>query len=311
MQDLSYLIPELLKVTQNASISCFPLIGKKNEKEADRLAVNSMRNDFNKLDINGRIVIGEGERDEAPMLYIGEEVGTKNGPEIDIAVDPLEGTTILANAWQGALCVIAVSKKGGLLNAPDVYMDKIAIGFHFPEKIISLDNSVKENLTNIALAKKCNISDLVVTILDRSRHEELIAKTKELGAKAKLIGDGDIAAVLETSGYGNADVYMGVGGAPEGALAASALKTIGGQMCGRLLFRTDEEKERAKKAGLSDLSKQYCIEDMVKHDAIFLATGATDGPLLKGVHKAGNAFVTETLVMNSFTKTVEKISKSI
>ena len=304
------LVINLTKATEAAAIAARAMMGMGNEKAADQLAVDAMRSVFNQIEMDGRIVIGEGERDEAPMLYIGENVGTGRGPKIDIAVDPLEGTTILATGAAGSLAVAAMAPFGTLLHAPDVYMDKIAIGIEHKEQIVDLDLTPRENLKNIALAKKCNIEDLMVMILDRDRHTELIANVRAAGARVRLIKDGDIAAVIATTmEHAGVDVYMGSGGAPEGVLAASALAVQGGQMCGRLLFRNDDEKSRAKKIGIVDLNKKYLINDMVSSDVIFCATGVTNGPLLKGVQKNPNGIFTHSLVMHRAKKHIRFIEK--
>ncbi len=300
-----------LRATESAAFAAYKLIGKGDEKEADKKAVDAMRSCLNEMDIKGTIVIGEGERDQAPMLYIGEKVGTKwgaeFGPELDIALDPLEGTTILATGGAGSLTVLALTHKGGFLHAPDVYMDKIAIGFDFKEILIDLNNSVKENLSNVAKAKKCAVSDLIVSVLKRSRHEELIAKVRETGARVKLFGDGDIASVIETTMPGNADIYMGIGGAPEGVLAAAALKTIGGQMRARLIWDNEKQKNRAFGMGITDFNRQYDLHDLASRDVIFLATGVTTGSLLQGVHFEEKRTTTHSLIMDSATGKVRKI----
>jgi fructose-1,6-bisphosphatase II / sedoheptulose-1,7-bisphosphatase len=299
---------EAVKVCEAASIAAYSLMGMGDEKGADKLAVDAMRTALNNIDIKGTIVIGEGERDKAPMLYIGEKVGTGKGDLIDIALDPLEGTTILATGGAGALSVIAFAQPGGLLHAPDIYMEKIAIGATYSEQIIDLDNSLSTNLKNIAKIKKCNVSELIVTILDRPRHLELIAKVREAGARILLIGDGDIAASIATSmPNGAVDVYMGTGGAPEGVLAASALRTTGGQMCGRLLFNTEEDKKRAVSMGITDLSRQYLLNDLASGDVIFAATGITNGPLLRGVNILDSGKITYSIVMHSATGTIQRI----
>jgi fructose-1,6-bisphosphatase II / sedoheptulose-1,7-bisphosphatase len=304
---MKHLILDITTSTEKAAIAAHALIGMGNEHAADLAAVEAMRHVLNELSIDGHIVIGEGERDEAPMLYIGEKLGI-GGIKLDIAVDPLEGTTILANAASGALSVLACSHSGSLLNAPDVYMDKIAIGFDFPEQIINLENTTKENLDNIAAAKKCKIDDLLVIILDRPRHQELISKVRLAGSRVKLIQDGDVAAVIATTMPSTgAHVYMGIGGAPEGVLAASALKTTGGQICGRLIFRNNDEQSRATKLGIMDLNKQYFLHDMVKSDVIFIATGVTDGWLLRGVKYIDAKVSTETLAMYSGDKSIRTI----
>ncbi len=304
-------ILDLISVTESASFASYRLLGKGKEKEADQLAVDAMRKSLNSLNIDGVVVIGEGERDEAPMLYIGEKVGTGLGPKIDIALDPLEGTTILASGKNNALSVIGASHRGCFLNAPDVYMDKIAIGFDFEEKIIDLSNTPLENLKNIALAKKCEISDLTVIVLDRKRHEELIARIYEAGARVSLIQDGDIGAVISTSIKTKkaGDVYMGIGGAPEGVLAAAALKSLGGQMVGKLLFNSDIEIARAHKLGIRDLSKQYDLYDMAKGDVIFVATAITDGLLIKdGIKIEENDIIISSIAMNSHDKSIYTIT---
>lgn len=297
-----------IRATEAAAIAAYKLMGRGDEKLADRVAVDAMRTELNKLDIDGTVVIGEGERDEAPMLYIGEKVGTGKGHKVDVALDPLEGTTILATGKNNALSVLALTEQGHFLHAPDVYMDKIAIGFDFPERLIDIDNSVKQNLQNIALAKKCNISDLITLVLDRPRHEELIAKIREAGSRVALIQDGDVSAVISTSS--NYDVYMGIGGAPEGVLAAAALCTIGGQMVGRLLFRNDEEKARAYKAGIKDLNKQYLLNEMASGDVIFVASGVTDGDLLEGVIIEQDMITISSIAMRSSNKAIYRLTSS-
>lgn len=303
---------DFIKAAEQAAIDAYEFLGLGNETLADKAAVDAMRTMLNQIPIHGKIVIGEGERDKAPMLYVGEEVGSKitGGMQIDIAVDPLEGTTILAHGKNNALSVLAAAKAGSLLNAPDIYMDKIAIGFDYPEQIIDLDNSVKENLQNIALAKKCHVSDLIVIVLNRPRHQELIAKIRAAGSKIRLIDDGDIAAVINTTSQ-YADLYMGIGGAPEGVLAAAALQASGGQMCTRLLFQNQEEKERGTKVGIVDFNKQYYLNDLAFGDIIFIATGVTNGNLVSGVTKNNNKISTETLLMLSKTKEVRKISRIV
>lgn len=306
-QNLSSLSSSIIEVVEKAAISCYEWIGKGNETDADQAAVTSMRENLNKMNISGTIVIGEGERDEAPMLYIGEEVGT-GGIEVDIALDPLEGTTICAHASENSLAVIAFAEKGNLLYAPDVYMDKIAVGAGLPQGIIDLDNSPKENLENIAKAKKCNISDLTVMILKRERHNDLISQVREAGAKIRLIGDGDVAGVIAcTNQNARVDVYMGSGGAPEGVLAAAALRVIGGQMMGRLVFNGDERQmKRAKEMGITDLDRKYTAEEMAKGDVIFAAAGVTDGYMLQGVKKCHGKTYVSSLLMNSASKKVTK-----
>ncbi len=295
---------ELVRVTEAAALSASLLVGHGDEKKADQAAVDAMRKALNVLPIDGTVVIGEGERDEAPMLYIGEKVG-KGGAPLDIALDPLEGTTITATGGPNALAVIAMAESGGFLNAPDVYMEKIAIGPSYPEGIIDLDNSIQQNLKNIAAARKGELSEILVCILDRPRHQELIAKVRETGARIMLIGDGDVSAVIATtSPETGVDVYMGTGGAPEGVLAAAALRSIGGQMQGRLLFRNDEEKARAARWGVTDLNRKYSLMDLAKGDVMFAATGVTTGPMLRGVRRFPGGAYTHSVVMRSKTGTV-------
>ncbi|WP_193182611.1 class II fructose-bisphosphatase [Nisaea sediminum] len=298
---------ELVRVTEAAALAASRLMGRGDEKEADQAAVDAMRNALNNLDIDGTVVIGEGERDEAPMLYIGEKVG-KGGPKIDIALDPLEGTTITAKGGPNALAVVAMANEGGFLNAPDVYMDKIAVGGDLPEGVVDLDNTVLENLTNLAKAKNMAIEDLVVCILDRPRHSELIAQVRAAGARIMLISDGDVSGVIATSQpMSGVDMYMGSGGAPEGVLAAAALRCIGGQMQGRLLFRNDDEKGRAHRLGITDLDRKYGLLDLANGDVMFAATGVTTGTMLRGVRKFPGGAFTHSIVMRSKTGTVRTI----
>jgi fructose-1,6-bisphosphatase II / sedoheptulose-1,7-bisphosphatase len=283
-------------------------MGRGDEKAADQAAVDAMRSALNGLAIQGVVVIGEGERDEAPMLYIGEKVGKGTGPRVDIALDPLEGTTITAKGGPNALAVIAMAEEGGFLNAPDVYMDKIAVGGGLPDDIIDLDEAPKNNLKNLARAKKSDIADLVVCILDRPRHTDLIAKVREAGARIMLIGDGDVSGVIATSRPDSGvDIYMGSGGAPEGVLAAAALRCIGGQMQARLLFRNEDEKQRAAKWGVKDLNRKYSMLDLAKGDVMFAATGVTDGSMLRGVRRSAGGGSTHSIVMRSKTGTVRVI----
>lgn len=299
---------EAIRVTEAAALACVNWIGKGDEKAADQAAVNAMRRALNTLSIDGTVVIGEGERDKAPMLYIGEKVGCGQGPAIDIALDPLEGTTICATGGPNALAVVAMAEKGGFLHAPDVYMDKIAVGGGLPKNVVDLDNSVKENLKNLAKAKKCDIEDLMVCILDRDRHEEMIAKTREAGARVQLIGDGDVASVIATaSANTGVHMYMGIGGAPEGVLAAAALRCIGGQMQGRLKFSAADQRERAKRMGITDFTKKYTLEEMAKGNVMFAATGVTNGSMLKGVARTATGATTHSVVMRSKTATVRYI----
>ena len=299
---------EVVRVTEAAALSASRLMGRGDEKAADQAAVDAMRQALNSLAIQGTVVIGEGERDEAPMLYIGEKVGTGQGPEIDIALDPLEGTTITAKGGANALAVLAMADHGGFLNAPDVYMDKIAVGGGLPEGIVDLDEAPAANLKNLAQAKSCEMADLVVCILDRPRHAELIAKVREAGARIMLIGDGDVAGVMATSEpQTGIDIYMGSGGAPEGVLAAAALRCIGGQMQGRLLFRNDDERGRAHRLGITDLNRKYGLLDLAHGDVMFAATGVTNGSMLKGVRRFHGGAHTHSVVMRSKTGTVRYV----
>ena len=299
---------EAVRVTEAAALAASKLMGRGDEKAADQAAVDAMRTTLNSLAIEGTVVIGEGERDEAPMLYIGEKVGS-GGPKIDIALDPLEGTTITAKGLPNSLAVMAMAEHGGFLNAPDVYMEKIAVGGGLPEGIVDLDKSVAQNLNDLAKAKKLDVNDLVVCILDRPRHSELITRVREAGARIMLIGDGDVSGVIATStGDSGIDIYMGSGGAPEGVLAAAALRAIGGQIQGRLLFRNDDEKARAKKWGITDLNRKYSMTDMAKGDVMFAATGVTSGSMLKGVRRFHDGAETHSIVMRSKTGTVRWVS---
>ncbi|MFC7452829.1 class II fructose-bisphosphatase [Insolitispirillum peregrinum] len=304
---------EMARVTEAAALAASRWLGKGDEKAADQAAVDAMRRALNSIAIDGTVVIGEGERDEAPMLYIGEKVGTGVGPKVDIALDPLEGTTICATGGPNALAVVACAEHGGFLNAPDVYMDKIAVGGGLPEGVVDLDNSVEQNLKSLAKAKKAEVQDLLVCILNRPRHEELIARVREAGSRIMLIPDGDVSGVIATAmgehGAG-VDMYIGSGGAPEGVLAAAALRCIGGQMQGRLLFRNDDERARAKRWGISDLSKKYTLLELASGDVMFAATGVTDGAMLKGVRRWHNGAKTETLVMRSKSGTVRWVTAS-
>src|SRR5690348_10237224 len=298
---------EAVRVTEAAALSASRLMGRGDEKAADQAAVDAMRQALNSLSIEGTVVIGEGERDEAPMLYIGETVGTGHGPRIDIALDPLEGTTITAKGGANALAVIAMAAEGGFLNAPDVYMEKIAIGGGLGD-IVDIDETPANNLKNLAKAKHADVSDLVVCILDRPRHSELIAKVREAGARIMLISDGDVSGVIATSRpESGVDIYMGSGGAPEGVLAAAALRCIGGFMQGRLIFRNDDERGRAKRFGITDFSRKYGLLDLAKGDVMFAATGVTGGTMLQGVRRFAGGAVTHSMVMRSKTGTVRVI----
>lgn len=300
---------EVVRVTEAAALSASKWMGRGDEKAADQAAVDSMRIALNGMDIEGTVVIGEGERDEAPMLYIGEKVGSGKGPKIDIALDPLEGTTICATGGPNALAVIAMAVDGGFLNAPDVYMDKIAVGPGLEKDIVNIDNTPQSNLQNLAKAKKVDISDLVVCILDRPRHEELISKTREAGARIMLISDGDVAGVIATASKDTGvDMYVGSGGAPEGVLAASALRCIGGQMWGRLTFRNNDERNRADRLGILDYNKIYSLNELAHGEVMFAATGVTDGSMLRGVRRWSSGASTQSIIMRSKTGTVRTIS---
>ncbi|TPG38614.1 class II fructose-bisphosphatase [Sphingomonas koreensis] len=299
------LVLEMVRVTEAAAIAASTLVGRGDEKAADAAAVEAMREALNSLDMDGTVVIGEGERDEAPMLFIGEKVGTGNGPAIDIALDPLEGTTITAKAGPNSLAVLAIAEQGGLLNAPDVYMDKIAVGPGFPAGVIDLDKSPTENVTAVAAAKGVKPSEIIACVLDRPRHEALIAELRAIGCGVMLIGDGDVAGVIATTDPDTTiDIYMGQGGAPEGVLAAAALRCVGGQFKGRLLFRNDDERGRARKWGIEDLDKQYDLTELATGDCIFAATGVTDGSLLDGVKRMKGKMTTESVVMRASSGTV-------
>lgn len=309
------LVMEMVRVTEAAAIAASDLIGRGDEKAADAAAVEAMRRAFDELYIDGTVVIGEGERDEAPMLYIGEKVGGApgKGPKIDIALDPLEGTTITAKAGPNALAVLAAAEKGCLLNAPDTYMDKLAVGPGYPEGIIDIAESPTENVKAVAEAKGVKPSDIIICVLDRPRHADLIAELRGLGCGVVLIGDGDVAGVIAVTDEDTTiDLYMGQGGAPEGVLAAAALRCVGGQFNGRLVFRNEDEKARARKWGIEDLDRIYKLEDLAKGDCIFAATGVTQGSLLDGVkrkHGIGGARVmtTESVVMRASSGTVRWI----
>ncbi|MEQ9640782.1 MAG: class II fructose-bisphosphatase [Alphaproteobacteria bacterium] len=299
---------EAVRVTEAAAIAAYDLMGRGDEKAADQAAVDAMRTALNNLNIQGTVVIGEGERDEAPMLYIGEEVGKGTGPKVHIALDPLEGTTITAKGGPNALAVLAIAEEGGLLHAPDVYMDKIAVGRGLPDGIVDLDNTPGDNIKALAKAKKVKSADIVACILDRPRHAELIAAVRAAGARILLIGDGDVAGVIATvMPETGIDIYMGSGGAPEGVLAAAALRCIGGQMQGRLLFRNDDERGRAAKVGIEDLNRKYSLTELASGDCTFSATGVTDGSMLDGVKKLPGGATTDSVVMRSSTGTVRWI----
>lgn len=298
---------EAVRVTEAAALAASRWMGRGDEKSADQAAVNAMREALNGLTMDGRVVIGEGERDEAPMLFIGEEVG-KGGPKTDIALDPLEGTTITAKGGPNALAVIAMAAEGCFLNAPDVYMDKIAVGGGLPKDVVDLDATPEENLKSLASAKDVEIEDLVVCILDRPRHQEVIARVRDAGARIMLIGDGDVSGVIATSQQeSGVDLYLGQGGAPEGVLAAAALRCIGGQFQGRLIFRNDDERGRATRIGIEDFDRKYDLLDLASGDVMFAATGVTDGSMLKGVRRYHAGASTHSMIMRSSTGTVRFI----
>ena len=302
------LLMDAVRVTEAAAIASWSEVGRGDEKAADQAAVDAMRTALNELNIDGVIVIGEGERDEAPMLYIGEKVGTGKGPRVDIALDPLEGTTLTAKAMANALAVMAWAPAGTMLNAPDTYMDKIACGPGYEDGIIDLDKSPADNVRALAKAKGVEPSDITVCVLDRPRHAEIIASLRSVGARVYLITDGDVAGVMNTADpYTGVDMYVGQGCAPEGVLACAALKCVGGQFQGRLVFRNADERARAARLGITDLDKKYTLHEMVRADAIFAATGVTKGALLDGVTLKDGFVHTHTLVMNSSTQTVREI----
>ncbi|WP_332810668.1 class II fructose-bisphosphatase [Sphingomonas sp.] len=304
------LVLEMVRVTEAAAVAASKLIGRGDERAADQAAVEAMRDALNQLEFDGTIVIGEGERDEAPMLFIGEKVGAAQGtgPRIDIALDPLEGTTITAKAGPNAMAVLAIGEQGCLLNAPDVYMEKLAIGPGYPQGTIDLAKSPADNVRSVAAAKGVQPSDIIVCVLDRPRHEKLIAELRGLGCGIMLIPDGDVAGVIAVSDPDTTiDIYMGQGGAPEGVLAAAALRCIGGQFQGRLIFRNADERARAAKWGVEDLDRIYQLEELAKGDVIFAATGVTDGSLLEGVRRRKGCITTESVVMRASTGTVRRV----
>ena len=291
------LINQLVKVTSRAAVNCYQFLGTENKKIADKAATDSMRNDLNNLEINGEVVIGEGELDEAPMLYIGEKLGKGNGPYLDIAVDPLEGTNFAAKNIPGAISVLAISEKGNLFNAPETYMNKIAVGKDVPFEATDLDYPIIKNISNIAEAKNKNIDELTVCILDRPRHKDIIEELKSLKVNIKLISDGDICgSLLVTDNKYNVDLFLGIGGGPEGVISAAALDAYGCKFQGKFLFATDQDKARAKKMGITDLNKKYELNEIVKGDSIFCATGITSTEMVAGIKKENTKFITETLV---------------
>lgn len=305
------LVLEMVRVTEAAAIAASKLIGRGDNEAADAAAVEAMRAALNELPMDGMVVIGEGERDEAPMLYIGEKVGSAQGcgPAIDIALDPLEGTTITAKGGPNALAVLAIAERGGLLNAPDTYMDKLAVGPGYPEGTIDILKSPADNIRAIAKVKGVEPGDIIACVLDRPRHQAIIDELRGLGCGIKLIPDGDVAGVMATADPDTGiDVYMGTGGAPEGVLAAAALRCVGGQIQGKLVFRNDDEVERARRWGIDDLDRVYGITDMARSDCIFAATGVTDGSLLKGVHRTKACVTTESIVMRASSGTVRRVA---
>jgi fructose-1,6-bisphosphatase II / sedoheptulose-1,7-bisphosphatase len=305
------LVLEMVRVTEAAAIAASAWIGRGDNDAADHAAVEAMRTELNNLPMDGTVVIGEGERDEAPMLYIGEKVGSSqgSGPKIDIALDPLEGTTLTANAGPNALAVLAIAESGCLLNAPDTYMQKIAIGPGFAEGTIDLNRSPADNVRSLARAKGVEPSEIIACVLERERHQQIIDELRGLGCGIKLIPDGDVAGVIATADPDTGiDIYMGSGGAPEGVLAAAALRCVGGQIQGKLLFRNDDEVARARRWGIDDLDRVYSIQDMAKGDCIFAATGVTDGSLLKGVHRRQGCLTTESIVMRASSGTVRRVA---
>ena len=299
----------LARVSEAAAIASADLIGRGDEKAADQAAVNAMRDQLNKLDISGFVVIGEGERDEAPMLYIGEEVGTGNGPGVDIALDPLEGTTLTAKDMPNALTVIAMGPRGSMLHAPDVYMEKLAIGPGYKTDVVTLEMSPRDRILSLAKAKKCNSKDITVCVLDRPRHQNIIEDVRATGAAIRLITDGDVAGVMHCAepDITGIDMYMGIGGAPEGVLAAAALKCMGGQIYGRLIFRNEDEKARAVKAGITNFDRIYTKDEMVTQDVIFAATGVTGGSLLPAIKREVGFITTETMLMRSKTGSIRRM----
>ena len=303
------LLNNLINITSNSAIACYPYIGKNEKILADKSATDVMRNQLNKLNIKGEVVIGEGELDEAPMLYIGEKLGIGNGPEVDIAVDPVEGTNFVAKNLPGSMSVLAVSAKGNLLKAPETYMDKIATGNHIPKGFIDIDNTVEKNIKNYSEITNKDNSEITVCILNRSRHKKIITELKRLNVNIKFITDGDVSgALLVSDKKFNVDIFMGIGGGPEGVIAAAALDALNCNFQGRFLFKTKEDKKRAKQMGIKDLNKKYEINEIVKGQSIFCATGITSGDLMNGVSKEDDKYITETIIThkNSYLELVKK-----
>jgi fructose-1,6-bisphosphatase II / sedoheptulose-1,7-bisphosphatase len=299
---------ELVRVTERAAVASARLRGHGNEKAADQAAVDAMRRELNRLPIDGEVVIGEGERDEAPMLFIGEKVGTRKGPKVDIAVDPLEGTTLCAKDMPGSIAVMAMAQAGTLLNAPDVYMQKIAIGPGYPKGVVDLDASPEENIANLAKAKGVKPHEITALVMDRPRHEKLLASLRQIGCSVRLITDGDVAGVILTAEQNSGiDIYLGIGAAPEGVLAAGALRCVGGQMQGRLVLDTEAKIERARGMGVQDPKRKYDLLDLCRGDTVVAATGVTNGDLVRGVRFRGDVIETETIIYRSLTGTVRRI----
>ena len=291
------LVEKIINVTSKAATSCYKFIGQNQKENADKAATDSMRNEINKIDINGEVVIGEGELDEAPMLYIGEKLGKGGFLNLDIAVDPVEGTNFVAKNLPGALSVISVAEKGNLFNAPETYMDKLAVSSDVPEDATDLDFSLEKNIRNVAEALNKNVNDVTACLLDRPRHKKIIDKLNEMKVKMKLISDGDVSgALLVTNKRYNVDIFLGIGGGPEGVLAASAIDAYGCKFQGRFIFDSDQDKSRARKMGIVDLKRKYNLKEIIKGDSIFCATGITDGDLVKGIKFNDNKYITETLV---------------
>ncbi len=304
------LIENLIDITSNAAISCYPHLGKNNKIIADQAATDIMRTKLNQLNINGEVVIGEGELDEAPMLYIGEKLGNKKGQKIDIAVDPVEGTNFVAKNLPGAISVIAIAEKGNLFKAPETYMNKIAYGQNIPKDVIDLDFTIEKNIKNLSDFKNKRIEDISVCLLNRKRHKEIIEILKKLGVKIKLIADGDVAGALLVSDIKyNVDIFLGIGGGPEGVIAASALDAMSCKFQGRFIFEKDDDKERARQMGISDFNKKYDVHEIIRGDSIFCATGITSGDLISGIKKDGNIFHTETLITHKSQNLVNKLDK--
>ncbi len=304
------LIESLIDITSKAAISCYPHLGKGNKILADKAATDVMRYNLNKLNIEGEVVIGEGELDEAPMLYIGEKLGNNKGQKIDIAVDPVEGTNFVAKNMPGAISVLAISEKGNLFKAPETYMNKIAFGKNVPKDVVDLDNTIEQNIKNLSDFKNKKIEEVTICVLDRERHSEIINSSKKLGAKVKLITDGDVAgALLVSDTKYNVDIFVGIGGGPEGVIAASALDAMNCNFQGRFIFETDKDKVRAKQMGIKDLNKKYELNEIVKGDSIFCATGITSGDLINGLNKDERNFYTETLITHKSQNLVSIIHK--